>query len=69
MEIEMETETETEIEMEMEMGLELRVHVGLWSLATSLELRPQLPVLRRRNTRCRFMPWTCQAKFAVGNAH
>ena len=40
-------ETETEMEMEME----LRVHVqwqGLWSLATSLELRPQLPVLRRR---------------------
>ena len=46
---EMETETATEMDMETEM--ELRVHVqrqGLWSLATSLELRPQPPVLRRR---------------------
>ena len=44
-------EKETEMEIEMELELELRVHVqrqGLWSLATSLELRPQLPVLRRR---------------------
>ena len=41
--MEMETETETETETEMELELELRVHVqqqGLWSLATSLELRP-----------------------------
>ena len=39
------------MEMETETEMELRVHVqrqGLWSLATSLELRPQLPVLRRR---------------------
>ena len=51
MEMEMEMETETEMEMEMEIEMELRVHVqrqGLRSLATSLELCRQLPVLRRR---------------------